>query len=277
MDLIKKIPSSSVALTITSPPYAMDKEYESGNTLDDFVAAHEALVPELVRITKDGGSICWQVGYHVKDGIVTPLDFLVYEAFRKFPELVLRNRIIWTFGHGLHCANRFSGRHETILWFSKGDKFSFNLDDVRIPQKYPGKRANRGPRKGEYSGNPKGKNPSDVWDIPNVKSNHVEKLDHPCQFPVGLAQRMIKALTTPGDLIFDPFSGVASSGVAALVENRRYIGAELNPKYAEIAETRLKEAVAGSVKLRPDVPVYVPTAGEAVAKRPAHFAAPLTE
>jgi len=88
----------------------------------------------------------------------------------------LRNRIIWHFGHGLHAKNRFSGRYETILWFTKTNEYIFNLDPVRVPQKYPGKKHFKGPNKGKLSCNPKGKNPSDIWEIPNVKSNHVEKL-----------------------------------------------------------------------------------------------------
>lgn len=113
--------------------------------------------------------------YLVVNANVIPLDFLVYEIFTskndnfKHP-LILRNRIIWTFGHGLNSTQRFSGRHETILWFTKGHDYEFNLDSVRIPQKYPGKRFYKGEHKGELSGNPLGKNPSDVWDIPNVKA-----------------------------------------------------------------------------------------------------------
>jgi len=119
-----------------------------------------------------------------------PLDIQFDPIFRKHG-LSLRNRIIWHFGHGLHNKRRFSGRYEVILWYTKSDNYVFNLDDVRIPSKYPGKRHFKGPKTGQLSGNPKGKNPEDVWDIPNVKSNHVEKTEHPCQFPVGLVERLI--------------------------------------------------------------------------------------
>ena len=126
----------------------------------------------------------------------------------------MRNRIIWTFGHGLNSVRRFSGRHETILWSTKGDSLEFNLDEVRVPQKYAGKRAYKGPHKGELSGNPLGKNPSDVWEIPNVKAKHIEKTEHPCQFPVAIPQRLIKALTHENALILDPFMG---SGTTCLL------------------------------------------------------------
>lgn len=260
-------------LTMTSPPYCMGKEYESSRDVSAFINAHRTLLPEVVRATRPGGSICWQVGNFVKDGEMVPLDALVFEIMRSIPGVKLRNRIVWTFGHGLHCQNRFSGRHETLLWFTVGDgQYHFDLDAVRVPQKYPGKRSNKGPNKGEFSGNPLGKNPGDVWDIPNVKSNHVEKTDHPCQFPVALVQRVVRALTRPGDLVFDPFSGVASTGVAAVLDGRRFLGAEISRKYVDIGKQRLLDATRGSARIRPlDQEVREPSPTEKVAQRPHHF------
>ena len=106
---------------------------------------------------------------------------------------------------GLHCKKRLSGRYETILWFTKSDDYTFNLDPIRVPQKYPNKKYFKGKNKGKLSCNPLGKNPSDVWEIPNVKHNHVEKTEHPCQFPVELVDRLVLSLTNEGDVVFDPF------------------------------------------------------------------------
>lgn len=274
LNLLAAMPDESVDLVVTSPPYCMGKEYESGSDIDQFIAAHDTIMPEVLRVLKHGGSLCWQVGYHVVKNRVTPLDYLVLAAIQKLNSpLVLRNRIIWEFGHGYHCERRFSGRHETILWFTKGDDYNFDLDAVRIPQLYPGKVANRGPKKGQPSGNPLGKNPADVWDIPNVKANHVEKLDHPCQFPVALVGRLIRALTRPNDLVLDPYAGVASTGVAALLEKRRFLGAELDERYASLGAFRLRDALAGTVKYREDKPVAVPNPKSKVARRPDHFRA----
>jgi adenine-specific DNA-methyltransferase len=272
MDIIRKIPDNTIDLTITSPPYCMGKEYETSKSVDDFIAAHEIVLPEIVRITRDGGNICWQVGYHITHQTVYPLDYSVYSIMAKMKEIRLRNRIVWSFGHGLHSRARFSGRHETILWFTKGTHRHFDLDAVRVPQKYPGKRHYKGPKRGELSGNPKGKNPSDVWEIPNVKGNHVEKTDHPCQFPVGLAERCVRALCPNEGLVFDPYMGSASSGVAAIVNGRRFLGAEENEKYEKLARTRMLEAFAGTVSFRPaDRPIYAPSSRESVARRPEHF------
>jgi adenine-specific DNA-methyltransferase len=272
MELLRSMPDGSVALTVTSPPYCMGKEYEDSHSIQDFLAAHIQILPEIVRVTRSGGSICWQVGYHVEDRQCYPLDYVIFDLMRNYKQVSLRNRIIWSFGHGLHSSRRFSGRHETVLWFTKGDNYPFDLDAVRVPQKYPGKRHYKGARRGEFSGNPKGKNPSDVWEIPNVKANHVEKLDHPCQFPVGLAGRLVRALCPKGDAVFDPFMGSSSTGVAAILNDRRFLGAETSQKYTSLACERMEMAYAGTVPFRPaNQAIYIPTERDAVARRPEHF------
>jgi adenine-specific DNA-methyltransferase len=140
------------------------------------------------------------------------VDIVLYPVFASLG-LHLRNRIVWHFGHGLHASKRFSGRYEVILWFTKGNEYTFNLDAVRVPQKYPDKKYFKGPKKGELSGNPLGKNPSDIWEIPNVKANHVEKTIHPCQFPVELIERLVLAMTDEGDWALDPFIGVGTTAL----------------------------------------------------------------
>lgn len=278
IELLQQIPSESVDLVITSPPYCMGKAYENPhNDIQTFRELHERIFDSIYRIVKPNGSICWQIGYHVSEKLIIPLDYIIYDIFTEkskaldYP-FILRNRIIWTFGHGLNSVRRFSGRHETILWFTKGDSLEFNLDEVRVPQKYAGKRAYKGPHKGELSGNPLGKNPSDVWEIPNVKAKHIEKTEHPCQFPVAIPQRLIKALTHENALILDPFMGSGTTGVAAVVEKRRFAGAELKVDYYDIAVSRITDAIEGRAKIRDDVPVASPNPNTVVAKLPKEFA-----
>ncbi len=274
--LLPDLAPNSIDLIITSPPYCMGKEYEKrGDDLKTFVQSHEVMLPLAIAALKPGGSLCWQVGHHVESAISTPLDYLIFQLLSKYPEMKLRNRIIWTFGHGLHCETRFSGRYETVLWYTKGEDYTFELDAVRIAQKYPGKRHSKGPNQGALSGNPSGKNPSDVWEIPNVKSNHVEKTIHPCQFPVGLAQRLVRALSNEGDLVLDPFCGVASTGVAALLEKRNFLGAETKKKYVNISMARLALAARNELPYRPaDRAIHVPSPTSKVATRPENFAVP---
>ncbi len=191
-------------------------------------------------------------------GEIIPLDILLYPIFGSLG-LKLRNRVVWHYEHGLHASRRLSGRYETVLWFTKGDDYQFDLDMIRIPQKYPNKRHFKGPKTGELSGNPKGKNPGDVWVIPNVKANHIEKTIHPCQFPVELVERFVLATTKPGDWVLDPYGGVGSAIVAAVLHGRRGVMAETVSAYVGIAHDRLDEAESGLLRTRPmSRPVHVP-------------------
>jgi len=259
LDLLSRIPDEYVKLVVTSPPYNLGKPYESQLELNEYLAQQRQVIEQCVRVLSQAGSICWQVGNYVENGEIIPLDIVLYPIFASLG-LHLRNRIVWRFGHGLHASKRFSGRYEVILWFTKGDKYTFNLDAVRVPQKYPKKKYFKGPKKGQFSGHPLGKNPSDVWDIPNVKANHVEKTIHPCQFPVELIERLVLALTEEKDWVLDPFIGVGTTAIAALMHKRRAIGAEIMPEYLEIARERIALADRGQLRIRPmQRPVYDPT------------------
>jgi adenine-specific DNA-methyltransferase len=260
-DLFRQIPDESVRLIVTSPPYNLGKEYEKRLKLSDYLSQQETVIRECVRVLSRAGSICWQIGNYVDNGAIIPLDAELYPIFKGL-KLKMRNRIIWHFEHGLHCGKRFSGRYETIIWFTKSDKYIFNLDPVRIPQKYPGKKHFKGPNIGKYSGNPLGKNPGDVWIIPNVKNNHVEKTDHPCQFPVELIERLVLSMTEEGDWVLDPFLGTGTSIIAAIRHKRRGAGAEIFDKYIKLARHRIREEMAGTLRTRPmNKPVYEPKNG----------------
>lgn len=277
---LNSLPDSFAQLIITSPPYNIGKTYEKTTTLEQYLATLDPIVEQLVRVLSPEGSLCWQVGNYVEAGEVFPLDIYFYQLF-KTKGLKLRNRIVWHFEHGLHASKRFSGRYETLLWFTKGDDYTFNLDSVRVPSKYPGKTHFKGEKRGQPSGNPLGKNPSDIWhivvqdwetalwNIPNVKANHPEKTIHPCQFPIELVERCVLALTNEGDWVFDPFSGVGSALLAALKNKRRAMGCEKEEEYIEIAKQRIADLCSGTLRYRQlGKPVHQPTGREKVAQIP---------
>lgn len=280
LNVLEKLPDGLAKLVITSPPYNLAKSYETKASIEQYLEAQELIIQELIRIVDVSGSICWEVGNYVNNGEVFPLDIFYYQIFKKHG-LHLRNRIIWHFEHGLHASKRFSGRYETILWFTKSDKYTFNLDSVRVPSKYPGKRYYKGKKKGQPSSNPLGKNPSDVWqivsqdweneiwEIPNVKANHPEKTIHPCQFPIELAERCVLALTNENDWVLDPFMGVGSSLIAALKNGRKAIGIDKEPEYVDIAKQRIIALYNGTLKFRPlDKPIYTPSGREKISQPP---------
>lgn len=284
LTVLRAMPTGAVQLIITSPPYNIGKAYEVRTELTNYLDWLKPIIVELGRVLRDGGSVCWQTGNYVDESEVFPLDIYFYPLFKELG-LNLRNRIVWHFEHGLHCSKRLSGRYETLLWFTKGKDYTFNLDSVRVPSKYPGKTNFKpGPDYGKPSGNPLGKNPSDVWklmvhewevslwNIPNVKANHPEKTIHPCQFPIELVERCVLAFTSENDLVLDPFSGVGSALLAAQRHGRRAMGIDKEADYIAEAKRRMQQLWDGTLPYRPlGKPVHTPTGREKVAQLPVEW------
>jgi DNA modification methylase len=170
------------------------------------------------------------------------------------------------------------------LWFTKSKEYIFNLDPVRIPSKYPGKLHYKGSKKGQPSGNPLGKNPSDYWtiiseewesgiiEVPNVKSNHPEKTAHPCQFPIELVERFILSLSNENDWVIDPFGGVGTSLIAAIKNSRRGMSIDRDPEYIKITKERVLQLQNGTLKTRPlGKAIHKPSGKEKVVQIPSEW------
>ena len=170
-------------------------------TAEQYTSSQIPITEELARVVADDGWVCWQVGNWVRKGEVLPLDYVAIPLFTR-SGFQLRRRFIWRFGSGLHCRYRFSGRHETILCFSKSKHSTEHL----IPEAEP-----------------------EIWEIPNVKANHPEKTEHPCSFPVELAERLVLSYSEIGDTVLDPYMGVGSSLIAAARHGRIPLGCDLKP------------------------------------------------
>ena len=251
---------NKIRLIVTSPPYNIGKEYEKVKALEDYLDDQIGIIKQLIDVMTDDGSICWQVGNFVdkKTGHLVPLDIPFYNIFREHG-LMLRNRIIWYFKHGYPNQKKLTNQYETILWFTKNENHFFNLDEIRVPQLYPGYKYPKGhPKEGQPSGNPLGKNPGNIWDIPQVKAKHVEKTEHPAQYPISLVRRLINALTEENDYVFDPYAGSGSALAAAAIENRIGIGAEIDKNYCKIIKKRMKELNDGTLQYREDIEVPSP-------------------
>lgn len=285
-DALDLIPDEAAQLVLTSPPYNLRKIYERDKamSLEEYVAWLTPVVKKICKKVAAGGSVCWQVGNFVRDGEVFPLDYYFYNMFVD-QGFKLRNRIIWKFNFGLHASKRLSGRYETLLWFTKSDEYIFNLDPIRVPQLYPGKRhsAKKGEKAGKPSGNPLGKNPSDfwvfsgdncfnenpIWEMPNVKAKHPEHTIHPCQFPHELAERCVLAFSNAGDVVLDPFIGAGTSAIAAIKAERRIVGIDRSPEYIKLTHERVQALRAGELELRRSgKEVRKPVPGERVSTIP---------
>jgi site-specific DNA-methyltransferase (adenine-specific) len=126
----------------------------------------------------------------------------------------------------------FSPRHEDMLYFTKTNNFVFNLDEVRIPQKYYRARNNM-----------QGANPGDVWQFSHVHYCSAERESHPTQKPEALIERIIKASSNLGDLVLDPFVGSGTTCKVADVLERNWIGIDINQNYIEMSRSRIAKKI----------------------------------
>lgn len=280
MDFLDGMPDDTVDLFLTSPPYNMDKRYgNSGVDAMRFSRFYGWLVMtlgEMARVLKPGGTLFLNVG-QTRDWTDTlyPMDVMLFEDLRRMG-LSFQSRIVWTFKHGLTPKRRLSERYETILVFSKGPQQTFNANAARMPQLQPGKRAYKGPNKGNLSGHPLGAWPSNVWDdIPPVKAAHAEKTDHPCQFPVDLVKRAILLYTNAGALVCDPFSGSGSTHEGCVRTGRGFVGADLF--YEDTRRERLAKVMPDLVSMLPGVTDQSVAVWQAEARRVDVKAAPISE
>jgi len=236
------LPRDSCALTVTSPPYNIGKEYEKPRPLKDYLDWCELWIQQIHRITRPDGAFWLNLGYISLEerAKAIPIPYLLWDRVPFY----LVQEVVWNYGAGVAAKRSFSPRNEKFLWYVKNPgQYVFNLDAVRDPNvKYPNQKKN-----GKKKCNPLGKNPSDVWHFPKVTSGRNrssrERTPHPAQFPIAVVDRIVKACSNPGDLIFDPFVGSGSLIEAAIRNGRIAVGFEIDPNYVAIAGRRIKNCL----------------------------------
>ena len=240
LEAIKLLPEELVALTVTSPPYNIGKEYEKLLLLDEYLNWCEQWIGEVYRVTVDRGAFWLNLGYlSMRDRAkAIPISYLLWD---KVPFYLIQE-VVWNYGAGVAGSKFFSPRNEKFLWYVKNqDKYTFNLDEVRDPNvKYPNQKKN-----GKIKVNLKGKNPTDVWQFPKVTSGKnrasKERTAHPAQFPVAVVDRIIKSASNFNDIVLDPFMGSGTTAVVALGLQRQVIGFEIRADYCDIAADRVDD------------------------------------
>lgn len=237
--IMRRLDGLPLSLTVTSPPYNIGKEYETNQPVEQYLDWCESWIAEVYRLTKSNGAFWLNLGYLALSGRAKaiPIPYLLWDRIPFF----LNQEIVWNYGAGVASRKAFSPRNEKFLWYVKdSEDYVFNLDDVRDPDvKYPNQKKN-----GKPKCNPLGKNPTDVWQFPKVTSGSnrksKERTPHPAQFPVAVIDRIIKACSSPGDVIFDPFVGSGTVAEVALRNRRSVVGIEIEPNYVRIASERLE-------------------------------------
>ena len=240
LEAIKLLPEELVALTVTSPPYNIGKEYEKFLLLDEYLNWCEQWIGEVYRVTVDRGAFWLNLGYlSMRDRAkAIPISYLLWD---KVPFYLIQE-VVWNYGAGVAGSKFFSPRNEKFLWYVKNqDKYTFNFDEVRDPNvKYPNQKKN-----GKIKVNLKGKNPTDVWQFPKVTSGKnrasKERTPHPAQFPVAVVDRIIKSASNFNDIVLDPFMGSGTTAIVALGLQRQVIGFEIRTDYCDIVANRVDD------------------------------------
>ncbi len=234
------LPSLSINLTVTSPPYNIGKEYEKPLLIADYLHWCQKWIAQIHRVTVLNGAFWLNLGYlslphHAK---AIPIAYLLWD---KVPFYLIQE-IVWHYQAGVAGSKFFSPRNEKFLWYVKNSQdYIFNLDDIRDPNvKYPNQK-----KHGKIKVNLKGKNPTDVWEFSKVTSgknrSSKERTPHPAQFPIAVIERIIKASSHPQDIVLDPFMGSGTTAVVALNLQRCTIGFEIRESYCEIAAQRIEK------------------------------------
>lgn len=238
LNAMQKLPDSILNLTVTSPPYNIGKAYEEALPLDMYLDWCFNWIEQVHRLTASNGAFWLNLGYMAiaERAKALPIPYLLWQRIPFF----LIQEIVWQYGAGVAGRKFFSPRNEKFLWYVKDQlNYTFNLDDVRDPNvKYPNQKKN-----GKIKVNPNGKNPGDVWEFKKVTSGRnrasKERTPHPAQFPEEVIDRVIKACSHPGELVFDPFIGSGTTAIVALRSSRLVLGFETKTEYCEIAASRI--------------------------------------
>lgn len=223
IEIMRTLPDASIDLIIADPPYNLGKNY--GNNLD-LRAWHEyeiftrGWLTEITRLLKPTGSLYVFMGV----SFISKLYLMLESDFC----MLFNGWITWHYTQGMGRKTGFSPRHEDILFFTKSREYTFNLDDIRIPQKYYRERNNM-----------LGANPGDVWQFSHVHYCSTEREQHPTQKPEALIERIIKASSNQGDLVLDPFVGSGTTCKMAKMLQRNWLGIDINPDYIEMSKRRL--------------------------------------
>ncbi len=226
---LKKIGDNSVNLIVADPPYNVGKDYGNKSDkqdFDDYIAFTKKWLNECYRVLKKDGTIYIFIGFRF-------ISYL-YQILEKDLEMNFVNWISWHYTQGIGKTKGFSPRHDDILMFSKSTNYKFNLDEIRIPQKFYRK-----------VNNMRGANPGDVWDISHIHYCQKGRQPHPTQKPEALIERMVLASSSEGDLVLDPFSGSGTTLRVCQQLNRHAIGIELNEEYVEQTKERLASPFEG--------------------------------
>lgn len=232
---LPKLKPETFDLIVVDPPYNLGKDY--GNNRDtkkfnDYLLFSRCWLKEAHRLLKPSGTIYVFMGFRFIS--------YIYDILLRELGMFFNSWIVWHYTQGIGKTKGFSPRHDDILMFTKSKEFVFNLDAIRVPQKYYRERNNM-----------RGANPGDVWEFSHVHYCNGNRQDHPTQKPEALIERIVLASSHEGSLVLDPFLGSGTTLKVCQQLNRLGIGIEINPDYVQMSSNRLQVEFLGFDSIDP--------------------------
>ena len=246
LERLAQLPEGCADLVFADPPFNIGYEYDvydDRRAKADYLAWTEKWLAAAVRVLSPSGSLFLAIGDEFAAEHKVRLDAL---------GLTLRNWIVWHYTFGVNCQKKFNRSHAHIFYYVRDPKrHTFNADAVRVPSArqttYADRRANPvgklpddtwvlRPQETDAHFGPEG----DTWYVPRVCGTFKERVEHPCQMPEAVLERIIRVATNPGDLVLDPFAGSGTTVAVAKKLGRQYLGIELSDVYADNVRKRLQ-------------------------------------
>jgi len=247
LEYMRTLPSESIDLIYSDILFGTGKKFNDYQDLKTDKKVIEAFyiprIKEMYRLLKPTGSIYLQCDTKINHWVRNICDDIFgYENFR--------NEVVWCYNTQGYSKSKYSAKHDYLIFYSKSNKFTFNMEDIREKQpsessiKRFGKEIEKNGFYIDYKSKKKvyelkGSPPLD-WIVMSVlPSAHHENTGYDTQKPLELMNRIIKASSNEGDTLADFFMGSGSFIVKAKELNRKYIGCDINPKAIEITNLRL--------------------------------------
>jgi site-specific DNA-methyltransferase (adenine-specific) len=227
LELLAKIPDGSVQLIICDPPYNIQLAHWDMHL--DYLAWAAKWLSEAERVLAPTGSLALFGGlqYQAEAGSGDLLTLI--QHLRRHSSMLLANLIVWNYPNGMSAHRFFANRHEEIAWFGKTSKYYFDLDSVREPYDEATKAAYRKDKRLRPESVEKGRNPTNVWQMPRLNGNSKERVGHPTQKPREVIQRLVRALSYPGSVVLDFFAGSCVTTRVAIEEGRHSLSCDAEP------------------------------------------------
>lgn len=243
LSVLSQIPDESIQLIVCDPPYNINLAEWDNHA--NYIKWASTWLKEAERVLAPTGNIAIYGGLQFQGEAGSGDLITIISYLREHSAMRLVNLIIWNYPNGMSAQRFFANRHEELAWFGKSEKYFFDLDSVREPYDEETKKMYMKDKRLRPESVEKGRNPTNVWQIPRLNGNSKERVGHPTQKPRAIIQRLIKALSYPGSTVLDFFAGSGVTTRVAIEEKRHSISSDISPTLHKYLNQQLADLDQG--------------------------------